>query len=241
MSLIHNEGVVAVQPGVSLGFSQENPVGHNLDVTLPGGFFMKTDFIAHGLPGGFPQLRGNSPGNGGGGDPAWLGAPDESADPPAGCQAEFWYLGGFTRSGFTGDDDHRMAFDSRNNFILFDSDGQVRRELGGRPVFYAGVAGRDRRPQTFFKQVQLLNLLCREIAPAGFAGQTVKRPARCSLIRSQSVGDEIPYFFNIWFFHGLTSYRERIPCILHGKSEIVFNSFLTRCQSTKVYAAPGKL
>jgi len=143
---IHDEGVVAVQPGVSLGFRQENPIGHNLDVTIPGGFFMKTDFITYGLPGGFPQLRGNSSGNGGGGDPARLGAPDESTYSPAGCQAEFWYLGGFTRPGFTGDDDHRVASDSRNNFVLFNGDRQVRWKLGCRPVFYPGVAGRDRRP-----------------------------------------------------------------------------------------------
>ena len=65
MGLVHDDGVVFVEPGIALGFGQQNAVGDHFYVGIRIGGVLKTDFVAHRTAQILPQFLGDA---GGGGD-----------------------------------------------------------------------------------------------------------------------------------------------------------------------------
>ncbi len=118
MGLVHDEGVVGVEPSVPLRFGQKNAVGHDLDVSVAAHLFVEPDLVSHGLPQWLAHLFGDPRGDGDGGDAPGLGHADQAVDAAAGLQAEFGDLGGFARTGLARDDDNLMVHDGRDDLVL---------------------------------------------------------------------------------------------------------------------------
>ena len=60
MGLINDDSVVFFEKWVSLGFGQQNPIGHQFDRRLVTGVISKADLITHILADGSAQLLRNS-------------------------------------------------------------------------------------------------------------------------------------------------------------------------------------
>ena len=98
VGLVDDNRIVFVEPGITLGFRQQNAVGNHLDVGLGAALVLKADLVAHRLSEILSQLLGDAGGHGGGGNAPGLGAGNLAADAAPGSQAEFGDLGGFARS-----------------------------------------------------------------------------------------------------------------------------------------------
>ena len=49
MGFVHDDGVIGVQIGVVLGFSQQDAVGHYFDEGVLTGFFLEADLVPYSL------------------------------------------------------------------------------------------------------------------------------------------------------------------------------------------------
>ena len=143
MGFINDQGVIAIQKPVGLGFGQEDAVGHHFNKRcLLIHAVRKSDFIPHGPAQGFVHFRCNALSHGHGCDPAGLGAADQPVNPPAGVNAEFGELGGFSGTGFPGNNDYLVLFYGRNNIIPPGHNGQVVIiGEGGAMIFAPGFLG----------------------------------------------------------------------------------------------------
>ena len=119
MGLIDDDGIISAQVAIALGFSQQDPVGHDFDIGIPGCALLKPNFIPDRLTGFLPQFFSDATGNRRGGNPARLSASDDAIDSPAGRQAKFGQLGRLAGPGLAGDHDNWMAFDGSDDFVFF--------------------------------------------------------------------------------------------------------------------------
>ena len=125
MGLIDDDGIIGAQAGITLGFGQQDAVGHNLDIGILLRTFFKPNFIPDRFTGFLPQFFSDTAGNSRSGDPARLGASDEPIDTSAGRQAEFRQLGGLAGTGLTGNDNDLMIDYGLNDLFFFGKDRQI--------------------------------------------------------------------------------------------------------------------
>ena len=115
--------IVGIQIAVVGCLGQQNTIGHKFDDAIFVQFLAEPNLVTDHLsqcrfqflcyPVGH-CLCGNSP---------RLCTADQSAHTTTGLYTHFWDLGGFTRTGFTGNDHHLVVFDRGNYFITAINDG----------------------------------------------------------------------------------------------------------------------
>ena len=143
MGFVDDDRVVGRQPAVGLGLGEQDAVGHDLDVGIPGRAVAETNLVAHRVAERLAQLLGDPLGHRNGRDPAGLGVADHPVEAPAGGQAELRDLGGLARTGLAGDDHHGVLLDGRDDLLPARRDGQRLREDERREVLPAAVLGGD--------------------------------------------------------------------------------------------------
>ena len=82
MGLVNNDGVILIEMGILLSFSQQHPVGHNFDVSVAAGSIFETYLISHRFPDLFSELLRNPSGYGGGGNSSGLSTGYPASDSP---------------------------------------------------------------------------------------------------------------------------------------------------------------
>ena len=125
MGLVDDQGVVFIQPGIMLGFGQQNAVGHDLDQGPIGGLIGKPDLVTHRRADDRPQLGRYAAGDGHRRDPARLGAADPAVPAQPGGHAHLGDLGGLTGAGGPGNNDHRIFPNGGDDIRLPSGDGQA--------------------------------------------------------------------------------------------------------------------
>jgi hypothetical protein len=123
-----------------LGFSQQDAIGHKLYVSTFWRPILEPNFITDYLTQVLPQLFGNSVGHCGGGNPAGLGAADDTIDSSAGGQTKFRQLGGFAGAGLAGNHDNLLFGDGPDDLVFFGEYRQILIKPQWRPVFPATVS-----------------------------------------------------------------------------------------------------
>ena len=140
MRLVNDDGVVGVQQRVGLRLGQQNPVSHQLDGSIAAQpvleAHLETDHLAEW---GF-QLFRNTLGHAAGGNAARLGVTNQFgaltgrviqlAAPHA--ERDFWQLCGFTRTGFTADNDNLVSRNGGGNLIALSRNRQRFRKRDGQ-------------------------------------------------------------------------------------------------------------
>ena len=133
VGFVDDDRVVGGQPAVGLGLGEQDAVGHDLDVGVPGRAVAETNLVAHRVAEGLAQFLSDPLGHRNGRDPAGLGVADHPVEAPAGGQAELR-------------DHHGVILDSRDDLLLARRDGQRLRECKQREVLpSAGLGGDGRR------------------------------------------------------------------------------------------------
>ena len=150
VGFVDDDRIVAVQKPVVLNLRQQDTVGHHLYTGLLGGVIGKTNLIPDLLTGLLTYLLGNTGSHTAGGDPPGLGMTDQATNTTTTVHADFGYLGGFARTGFTRNDYHLMVFDGLTDII---------HTLGDRKAL--GEAGR------LVQGMALLNLFKPALQPVG--------------------------------------------------------------------------
>ena len=137
MRFIDNDGVVLHQQAILLDLRQQNTVGHQLDHGVVADVIAKPDFIADATARLRLQLLGDTVGDGSRGQTTRLGMADQPFQPAAQLHADFWQLGGFTRTGLSGDDHHLVIAHRLENLLFFLANRQVFRIGDGRTRRFA--------------------------------------------------------------------------------------------------------
>jgi hypothetical protein len=117
MRLVDHDGFVVAKHWVILKFVEQDAVGHDLDNRVFSGLVRETDLRSHGVTVFYPQLFGDSLGDGEGCDAARLGAADPTLSTEPALEEEFWDLGGLAGACFAGDDDHRMRLQGADDLL----------------------------------------------------------------------------------------------------------------------------
>ncbi len=78
MRLVNDQGVIVFKEAISLGFSQQNTIGHDLDQSLLRRAISKSNLKSHFLTKIDPQLIRQPLGDRPGSHPSGLGVPDEA-------------------------------------------------------------------------------------------------------------------------------------------------------------------
>ena len=125
MRLVDDEGVIGVQQRVSLGFGQQNAVGHQLHRGVAAQFVSKPHLVTHHLAQRRVKFLGDAFGYRAGRDAPRLGMANQFAALPGRViqlaapqtQRNFGQLGGFARTGFTTNDYYLVFVDQFGNFF----------------------------------------------------------------------------------------------------------------------------
>ncbi|MNT14064.1 hypothetical protein D3C72_1490540 [compost metagenome] len=125
MGFVDDDRVVAFQIAVVLGFRQQDAVGHQFDQGIGIALVLEAHLIADQCAQRRAQLFGNPAGHAARGDPPWLGVADQAMLAATDFQADLRQLGGFTRAGFAGDDQHLMLFQRLLYFVALGGDRQA--------------------------------------------------------------------------------------------------------------------
>ncbi len=148
--LVENDRVVGAEPGIALGFRQQDAIGHELDQRSIADPLIETHLEADQLTHGRAQFAGNASSHRARGNPARLGAADHAGHAATGRKTQLGQLRGLARPGFTGQHDDRMVLDQahdllaacRNRQGFVDTDGRhartPRRHPGHRRFDVAG-------------------------------------------------------------------------------------------------------
>ncbi len=124
MGFIDDQRVVLVEPVVTLGFGQEDAIGHQFDVTLRPRNIGKPDLVTDHLAKGTLHFLADATGNAARGDATRLSVADESFDAAPQGQTDLRQLSGFTRTRFTAHYHHLIGFDSGRDFLALLTHGQ---------------------------------------------------------------------------------------------------------------------
>ena len=133
MGLVDDDRVVVPQEAVALDLVEQHTVGHELYGGVLGDRIVEADLVADQgsiVADLLVKFLRDALGHAAGRDAARLGVTNDLGASAAEFQAHLGNLGGLTRAGFTGDDDHLVVLDG-----LFD----VFSPLGDRQV---GVGNR---------------------------------------------------------------------------------------------------
>ncbi|MNL06127.1 hypothetical protein D3C87_1267550 [compost metagenome] len=110
MGFVDDDRVVAFEVAIVLGFRQQNTVGHQLDQGVGIALILETHLIADQRTERRSEFFGDPAGDAARSDSTRLGVADQTMLAATDFQTDFWQLGGFTRAGFAGDDQHLMLF-----------------------------------------------------------------------------------------------------------------------------------
>ena len=124
VSLIKNDRVVAAKPGITLGFGEQDAIGHELDQGRFTDLLGKAHLESNQITDRCIQLAGDAARNRARGNAAWLGTSDHSRRAASGGQAKLRQLGGLARTGFTGKNDDLMLADQLDDFLTASGDRQ---------------------------------------------------------------------------------------------------------------------
>ncbi|MCY1410440.1 hypothetical protein D9M71_258090 [compost metagenome] len=124
VGLVDDDGVVAFEEAVVLGFGQQDAVGHQLDQAAFVGLVLETHLVAHQFTQGAADLFRDPRGHAACRQPARLGMADQAVDAAADLQADLRQLGGLARAGFAGDHQHLVLGQGRLDFVALGGDGQ---------------------------------------------------------------------------------------------------------------------
>ena len=198
MGFVDDNGVIPAQVGITLGFRQQDAVGHHLDIGIRGRAVSETNFVTNGPAGFLPQFFGNAAGYRDGGDSPRLGAADQAIDPPAGRQAKLGKLGGFAGTGFTGDNDDRMLCNGSDDLVFFGKDRQRFIEVQRRDIFPAAVSFLHGCLQAVFQPFYPGRQLSIRFGFAGFARQVCELAPGCLPVDNHNlrqIGFNFFYYF----------------------------------------------
>ncbi|MOA06894.1 hypothetical protein D3C78_1265610 [compost metagenome] len=117
MGLVDDDRVVAFQITIILGFRQQDAVGHQFDQGAGIALILESHLIADQRAQRCTEFFGDPAGDAARSDPAGLGVADQAVLAAADFQADLRQLGGFTRAGLTGDDQHLMLFQRLLDFV----------------------------------------------------------------------------------------------------------------------------
>ena len=137
-------------------FSQQDAIGHKLYVSTFRRPVLEPDFITNCLSQFLPQFFGNPVGHCGGGNPAGLGAADDTIDSSAGGQTKFRQLGGFAGAGLTGNHDNLLFGDGPDDLVLFGEYRQILIKPQWGQVFPATVSFLFRGFQSLMQPIESL-------------------------------------------------------------------------------------
>ncbi|MNM63771.1 hypothetical protein D3C81_751460 [compost metagenome] len=140
VSFVDDDGVVALEKTVVLGFGQENTVGHQLDQGIGVALVFKTHLVTDQRPQWRAQFFGHPGGNTARRDPPRLGVSNQTMLATPQLQADFRQLGGFTRAGFPGNDQHLMRGEDFFDFVTLGGNRQAVVVTNAR---HAGLARSD--------------------------------------------------------------------------------------------------
>src|SRR5690625_3472002 len=125
VSLIDDNGIVFAQERITLGFSQQDTVGHQLDGGIVPAFVIKTDLITNPAPQGCLQLIGNTLSDRGRRHPAGLSMTDGLVPTATQLQAYFGNLCCFPRACLATDYHHLMVLYGSGNIVTFCTDWEL--------------------------------------------------------------------------------------------------------------------
>ncbi len=126
VGLVDDDRIVGIEVAVVAGLGQQDAVGHELDDAVPVEFFAEADLVTdHAADLGIQFLR-HPFGHRLGRDPARLCTTDQATRAATGLHAHLRNLGGFTRTGFTGDHHDLVLPDRGDDVIAAVNDRQCR-------------------------------------------------------------------------------------------------------------------
>ena len=129
MGLVDNDRVVVAQQAITLDLVEQYAIGHELHGGVLRDGIVKADFVADQgsiVADLLVEFLRDALGHAAGRDAARLGVTNDLGASAAEFQAHLGNLGGFTRAGLTGDDDHLVVLDG-----LFDVFSPLRdRQVG---------------------------------------------------------------------------------------------------------------
>ena len=123
--LVDDERVVGRQVGVTLGFGQQDAVGHQLDVGIAADLLGKADLVAHRRTRLGIELLGDTRGGGARGDAARLGVADQAGDAAPEFEADLGQLCGLARAGFAAHNNHLVFADRPGHIVATRRDRQL--------------------------------------------------------------------------------------------------------------------
>ncbi|MCY1174198.1 hypothetical protein D9M73_143920 [compost metagenome] len=125
VGLVDDDRVVAFQITIILGFRQQDAVGHQFDQGAGITLILESHLIADQRAQRCTEFFGDPAGDAARSDPAGLGVADQAVLAATDFQANLRQLGGFTRAGLTGDDQHLMLFQRLFDFVALGGDRQA--------------------------------------------------------------------------------------------------------------------
>ena len=125
VGFVDDDRVVAFEEAVVLGFGQQNPIGHQLDQRVGIALILKPHLIADQCAQRRPQFLGHATGHAARGDTPGLRMANQTVLTAPDLQADFRQLGGFARTGFTGQNQHLMLEQRGLDLIALGGDRQV--------------------------------------------------------------------------------------------------------------------
>ena len=129
MSLINNDYVVFTQLSIPAYFRQEQPVRDQLDPRVRTHFVCETHRVTDFLPKRNVKFFSDSVGNRACRKPPGLRMGDHTIHAESCANTDLRELGGFPRTGFTGDDDYLMCAEQRPDLRNVRRDGQLSGEF----------------------------------------------------------------------------------------------------------------
>ena len=126
VGLVEDDRVVGAEPGVALGFGEQDAVGHELDQGGLADLFGEAHLEADQVADRRVELAGDTTGHRARGDAARLGAADHALHAAAGGEAELGQLGGLAGTGLAGQHDDLVFADQPDDLFAAFGDRQRR-------------------------------------------------------------------------------------------------------------------
>jgi len=125
VGLVDDDRVIAFEIAIVLGFSQQDTVSHQFDQGIGIALILEPHLIADQRAQRCTQLFGHPAGHTARRDTARLGMTDQAVLPTADFQTDLRQLGGFTRAGFTRQDQHLMLEQRRLDLVTLGGNRQI--------------------------------------------------------------------------------------------------------------------
>ncbi|VVN77274.1 hypothetical protein PS684_06191 [Pseudomonas fluorescens] len=125
VGFVDDDRVVAFEVAIILGFREQDAVGHQFDQGVGIALIFETHLIADQRTERRAKLFGDAAGDAACSDSTWLGVADQTVLTATDFQTDFRQLGGFSRAGFAGDDQHLVFFQRLFDLVALGCDRQA--------------------------------------------------------------------------------------------------------------------